>query len=197
KASPSILASRIYDQHGNRMTPTHTNKQGARYRYYVSHAILQKRKGSGRDVMRVSAQEIEVPVMNAVREHLEGRFPETEVLADGDLIERHVKRVTCSPGMIEIEVGGETSDNDKDESDAEEKLPNNHTIIRVPWSKDEAQAVKGVLHSPMSSAGIVSHNRELLLTAIAKSRAWIEDLVTGCAASFADIAKQEGKVERH
>jgi hypothetical protein len=26
-----------------RTTPTHTNKRGARYRYYVSHALLQKR----------------------------------------------------------------------------------------------------------------------------------------------------------
>ena len=41
KASPSILAGRIFDERGDRMTPTH--KQGARYRYYVSHATLQKR----------------------------------------------------------------------------------------------------------------------------------------------------------
>jgi len=43
RASPSILAGRIFDDRGNRMTPSHTNKRGARYRYYVSHAVLQKR----------------------------------------------------------------------------------------------------------------------------------------------------------
>jgi site-specific DNA recombinase len=26
------------------MSPTHANKRGVRYRYYVSHAILQNRK---------------------------------------------------------------------------------------------------------------------------------------------------------
>lgn len=36
-----------------------------------------------------------------------------------------------------------------------------------------------------------------LLTAIAKARAWIEDLTEGRVASFAEIAKNEGKVERH
>src|SRR5580704_13744120 len=41
RASPSILAGRLFDDRGNRMTPTHTNKRGARYRYYVSHPILQ------------------------------------------------------------------------------------------------------------------------------------------------------------
>jgi hypothetical protein len=33
--------------------------------------------------------------------------------------------------------------------------------------------------------------------AIARARVWIEDLVEGRAASFTEIAKREGKVERH
>jgi site-specific DNA recombinase len=40
-------------------------------------------------------------------------------------------------------------------------------------------------------------SRNSLLTAIAKARARIDDLVEGHVASFAEIAKQEGKVERH
>ena len=40
-------------------------------------------------------------------------------------------------------------------------------------------------------------NRDALLTAIAKARAWIEDLAEGRVASFAEIARKEGKVERH
>src|SRR4029077_14763387 len=43
KGAPAIPTGRFFDDRGNRMTPTHTNKQGERYRYYVSHAILQKR----------------------------------------------------------------------------------------------------------------------------------------------------------
>jgi hypothetical protein len=39
--------------------------------------------------------------------------------------------------------------------------------------------------------------RDILLKAIAKSRRWIDDLVKGRVASFADIAEREGKVERH
>ena len=41
------------------------------------------------------------------------------------------------------------------------------------------------------------HSRELLLRAIAKARYWIEDIVAGRAASFAEIAESEGNVERH
>ena len=35
------------------------------------------------------------------------------------------------------------------------------------------------------------------MLAIAKARCWIEDLVEGSVASFAEIAKREGRVKRH
>jgi site-specific DNA recombinase len=40
-------------------------------------------------------------------------------------------------------------------------------------------------------------DRDVLLTAIAKAHFWIGDLVEGRVISFAEIAKREGKVERH
>src|SRR5262249_13588556 len=43
KGSPAILTGRIFDDRGNRMSPTHSNKLGVRYRYYVSHTLLQQR----------------------------------------------------------------------------------------------------------------------------------------------------------
>jgi site-specific DNA recombinase len=39
--------------------------------------------------------------------------------------------------------------------------------------------------------------REALLTAIGKARRWLDDLVNRQAASFAEIAKREDRVERH
>src|SRR5262245_15562660 len=41
RGSPALLSGRLFDNRGNRMSPTHTNKGGARYRYYVSQAVLQ------------------------------------------------------------------------------------------------------------------------------------------------------------
>jgi site-specific DNA recombinase len=38
----AILTGRFFDDRGNRMNPTHSNKRGVRYRHYVSHAILHK-----------------------------------------------------------------------------------------------------------------------------------------------------------
>jgi DNA invertase Pin-like site-specific DNA recombinase len=38
--APSLLAGLIFDADGNRMTPTHANKKGVRYRYYVSQTLI-------------------------------------------------------------------------------------------------------------------------------------------------------------
>jgi site-specific DNA recombinase len=53
--SPAILMGRIFDDRGNRMTPSHSNKAGVRYRYYVSHALLQGRKDDAGGVARVAS----------------------------------------------------------------------------------------------------------------------------------------------
>jgi hypothetical protein len=45
--------------------------------------------------------------------------------------------------------------------------------------------------------GLKQESRDAILLAIAKARAWIDDLVSGCVRSLAEIAEREGKVERH
>jgi hypothetical protein len=42
--SDALLIGRIFDDRGNRMTPSSAHKQGARYRYYVSAPVLQGRR---------------------------------------------------------------------------------------------------------------------------------------------------------
>ena len=55
--SPAILMGLIFDDRGNPMSPSHANKKGVRYRYYVSHALLQNRKAdSGSIAPRVGAR---------------------------------------------------------------------------------------------------------------------------------------------
>jgi site-specific DNA recombinase len=41
--SAALLAGRLFDDRGNR-SPTHANKKGVRYRYYVSQPLLQHRR---------------------------------------------------------------------------------------------------------------------------------------------------------
>jgi DNA invertase Pin-like site-specific DNA recombinase len=194
RASPSILAGRIFDERGNRMTPTHTNKQGARYRYYITHAILQKRNTEGGTVMRVSAPEIEGIVIEALRKHFDAQ---KSVGTDQKLIEQ-VEQIIVKEQMIEIHLIGEAGSESGERSAAQPPSKDDLTrVIRVSQSMIPTMTVKGVLHSPSPSQIMPENERDAILTAVAKARAWIDDIVEGRVASFAEIAKNEGKVERH
>jgi hypothetical protein len=203
RASPSILSGRIFDDGGNRMTPTHTNKQGARYRYFVSHAILQKRGGEAGSVVRISAPDIETAVVQAVRNHLDKRKSgdRPNPTTDRELIERHVERIIVKPQMIEVHLVSEAGHGpaEHDQAIVAQHLSETaaSVAITVPWTTTAIAAAKGILHSPLPSPAMSVDERDVILTAIAKARAWIADLIEGRATSFAEISQREGKVERH
>jgi site-specific DNA recombinase len=67
RGSPALLIGRLFDDRGNRMSPTHTNKGGARYRYYVSQAVLQRKPLAAGAIGRVPAAEIEVLISAALQ----------------------------------------------------------------------------------------------------------------------------------
>jgi site-specific DNA recombinase len=189
RASPSILAGRIFDDRGNRMTPTHTNKNGARYRYYISHTLLQKRNDKTASLMRVPAQEIEEPVTNSLRSYLHSKSAdERSSITDRELVERLVEQVIVTSKVIKIQLRQEEA------GASESATP---PVLTVTWTGREGPNLKGILHLPLASSAMNPGNRDVLLVAIAKARAWIADLAEGRAASFAEIAKREGKVERH
>jgi site-specific DNA recombinase len=184
------------------MTPTHTNKRGARYRYYVSHALLQKRNDGAGSVPRVPAPEIETVVLKALREHF-GASDDREqptFVNDRDLIERELDRIVVRAEALEIHLSEsiehpEGLSTRKSNNSREGHVPAN--IITVRWSGAPFPEAKGILHSPSPRASLSLATREALLRAIAKARVWIDDLVEGRVSSFTEIAKLEGKVGRH
>ena len=68
--SEALLTGRIFDDHGNRMSPSHARKGGIKYRYYLSSALLQGVAERAGSVPRVPAVDIETLVVRLVREHL-------------------------------------------------------------------------------------------------------------------------------
>jgi site-specific DNA recombinase len=63
----SFLAGKLYDDRGNRMSPSHAAKGGQRWRYYVSRALLKGRKSDAGSVTRVPAARIEKQVFDAIK----------------------------------------------------------------------------------------------------------------------------------
>ena len=198
---PAILSGRLFDNRGNRMSPTHANKRGARYRYYVSQAVLQGKPPPPGLVSRVPAAEIEALVVAALRNHLNARGGGEGLPAnDRDLLERHLERVTLTPNHLELrlrELVEPTQAHDPVNDGSSGPPIANVTTIIIPWSSPVPATVKGIIHVPAHNTPIKAGRREALLIAIVKARQWIDDLAHGRAASFAVIARREGKAERH
>src|SRR5215211_2702080 len=201
KGSPAILAGRVFDDRGNRMSPTHSNKVGLRYRYYVSHAILQKRKAQAGSIARVPAPDIEKLVLDGLRKHLAsmGETEDPTAIGDRDLIERHLERVIVKAQALELHLAV------TNHLPAEIERPSVNgpgpcqrgSVTTLPWRSGSFAAVKGIVHAPCSKPAIKPESRDAVLAAISKARAWIEDIRLGRIACLAEIAEREGQCERH
>ena len=167
RGSPAILTGRIFDDRGNRMSPSHTNKLGVRYRYYVSHAILQQRRSEVGSVGRVPAAEIEKLVLEGIRSHQASVGEAEGALADRDLIEQRVHSVTIKPRGIEVRLfpANRPSD-DTCIPGTDESQPGSEptTVITLPWTAPSFAAVKGIVHSPSARRpALKPESREALL----------------------------------
>jgi hypothetical protein len=66
RPSEALLTGKLYDDRGHRMTPTWAAKGDKRFRYYVSQALLQGRRGEAGSCRRVPAEAIEAIVAQAL-----------------------------------------------------------------------------------------------------------------------------------
>jgi site-specific DNA recombinase len=203
RGSPALLTGRLFDERGNRMSPTHTNKGGARYRYYAPQAVLQRKPQATASIGRVPAADIEALVLAAMRNHLNanGADPQPTADSDRDLIERHVERITLTPKHIKLQM--QPSSDAPDAVTVADEAGHNAigalrvATITIPWTSPLPVPVKGIVHVPAHNTPIKPARREALLTAIAKARQWVHDVALGGTATFAQIARREGKLERH
>jgi hypothetical protein len=206
--SPAILAGRLFDDRGNRMSPSHSSKGGVRYRYYVSQAVLQNRKADCGSITRVPAAEIEALVLDGVHKHLASGGAAPDAVSERDLIERHVERVTVRSDVLQVRlrpprkpVGHHGPGQDDACRDAARQgdSTNQTTAVSLtlPWTAARMVAIKAIIHRPSATPALTAENRDALLTAIAKARRWIEEMKAGRIGSFSEIAQREDRDERY
>ena len=94
---PSLLAGIVWDWEGRRMTPNHANKNGARYRYYIS---CKDKERLDLPIHRVPAADIENLVAHQIRQHTDAIWDTPA--PSRDLMLRHVERITVYPDRIDI-----------------------------------------------------------------------------------------------
>lgn len=83
--NPSLLAGLLVDRAGRPLTPTHANKRGKRYRYYVSSALLKRGGAESSSSFRLPAGDVDHVVLNRLRTLFESRSELMEALQNQSL----------------------------------------------------------------------------------------------------------------
>lgn len=84
-SSNSLLTGLIFDDNGNKMTPSHSNSHNRRYRYYVSQAIKKYNKSQAGSVSKIPAGEIEKFVILSTKELLHNKKQTQQILSEFDV----------------------------------------------------------------------------------------------------------------
>lgn len=204
-SSPSLLVGRVFDEVGNRLTPTHAAKGSMRYRYYAT-TTGQKPE------MRFAAADLEHAVIYAIATWLRkfgnivdvasgadtsiGTFDRAQKLAtllvdaasDGaEILRRLLHRVEVGKDKISIHIGRQTLMEMLDVK-SPAQLVDGHIIIEEAFvlaggRKAQKLVIGCDAARPNFDAG--------LATAILRARRWFEQLRDRRVASITELAEQE------
>jgi DNA invertase Pin-like site-specific DNA recombinase len=183
--SQALLLGKLYDDRGNRMTPSYAIKKGVRYRYYVSSVLAQGRKDEAGSISRVAATEIETLVLKAIARAVKQDNEQNEDRDRIDLIER----VIASKQSVEIRLTREAMN---------AGYPSDTML--VPWSPQAFRRKREIFQPANEAASsmraIRIEARAKLLDAIVKGRRWLDEAISDPKSSVQSIAIREGLPDR-
>jgi site-specific DNA recombinase len=184
QASEAPLAGKLFDDRGNRMSPSWAKKGSKRWRYYVSQAALQGDKSKAGSIVRVPATTIEHFIGDAISKQSPGR-PASASQADlRDLIDR----VTIGRGAIQVQL-----------SEAAEAAVGARTLT-VPWTLPSPYRKRGIIQSRRdanaSARPMRANARAILVDALGDSHRWLDELLSDPDQTLESLALREGKTDR-
>ena len=198
QSSDALLMGKLFDDRGNPMTPSYAIKKGVRYRYYVSSVLHQGRKEEAGSLPRVAAEAVERTVLDAIgvlalakqieTPSVELLRPESDTDGPGaaERIAANVDKITLGSGSIEIRL--------LEASDRPSK------VIAIPWSpqtfRRKREAILPLNESASGARPIRAEARRKLLSAIAKGRRWLDEMISGKVEGVEAIGAREGVSER-
>jgi len=162
----ALLAGLLYDDRGNRMTPSFSIKSGVRYRFYVSAPALRGRKAEAGTIARVSAAEIEALIIDGIQNEVENA-PRP---LNREAVNALVSRIVLHKAKVTISL----------RDDSAFSLPSQADRHRPLIEIDECASGTGATPNPA------------LLQAIARAHGWFEKLAKGEYASVEALAAEEG-----
>jgi site-specific DNA recombinase len=165
----ALLQGKLYDDKGNLMGPSFSSKNGVRYRFYVSSALLRGRKAAAGSVSRVPAAEIENAVLAALQLH------QARAGSAANPIEM-LERAVVTRDHLHLTIAGAANSNGAPHK------------IEFAWSiksKNTATMVEG-------SNGPEGTPNESLIQSIVRAHGWMRSLHEGAYQSIEQLADMSG-----
>ena len=191
--SDHLLAGLLFDDAGHRMVPTHATKAGVRYRYYVSTPFLhgEAKIASAGSVARVPAADIEAVVVKLLKEHLaakQDRSTTSNVLSgDRGAVAQLVAGIVVYEDRLVVRLKSENADEPSDSPD--------DRSLTSPWQKPPSKRSRQILLPHNASRSKVRpeqfERRARLVSAIARGRRWLDDVVSGRVTTVAELCARE------
>jgi site-specific DNA recombinase len=192
-ASDHLLTGLLFDDAGHRMVPTHAAKAGIGYRYYVSlpHLHGESKTASVGSVSRIPATEIEGVIIKSLHEYLVAQKERPSSsgtrVADRKVLQDSIARIDVHEDRLAIRLksagDGETSDSTDD------------PLLSIPWQKPPSRRSRqillphGVPRNEVRPTRI--ERRARLVSAIARGRRWLDEIVSGSVTDVQQIATRQ------
>jgi site-specific DNA recombinase len=217
-----LLTGILFDETGDRLTPTHAKKKGVRYRYYVSKRIVDKRRDPAHPYAgwRIRAGHIDAIVENQL----------LQFLRDGSQLMEWFRKDVEAETITQLPTLASTRKNQWAELTAEEKREVIRRLfttiaIRVGWirfevdrqallawlldqpdgSKAHERAAPFVLEQPMSvrrrgveSRMVIANGASMprpekaLIDFIVRANTYLATLIDGSGKTLTQISKEQG-----
>jgi site-specific DNA recombinase len=224
-AEPSLLVGLLTDARGERFTPSHAVKKGRRYRYYVSTALITEAGMDQSQGCRLPAQEIEDAVIRVLADALTS--PALLIERFGTAIPSDQTRKMLDRAIrFAAVLKRSPAERAKVVRDVIEKvvIEENAITVRMRRSSLSGGAVvppssENQIDSPIELTAPVAFRRRgvemrlvlpgvatqnspsrcdpTLIKAIARGRAWFEELAAGRSRSLRELAERDGITRRY
>jgi hypothetical protein len=225
-AEPSLLAGLVTDARGKRLTPSHAVKNGRRYRYYVSTALIAQSGGDRTPGLRLTATELEDAVIGILLAALANPAKLLERLGGTGMPSEQVRKMLGRAKHLAATLNASPVERAKVLRELVEKVTIAEDKITIRMRRGpllagrvRSFATEHPTDAPIELTSAVEFKRRgfetklllqgltpqnykarhdpALIKAIARGRTWFEELATGRARSLHESAKRYGISRRY
>src|SRR5438067_88728 len=225
-AEQSLLAGLLVDARGERLTPSHAVKKDRRYRYYVSAALITDAGTDRAQGWRLAAREIEEAVIRILADALTSPASLVELFGAAGMSSDQIRKLLSRAARMAAALGGSPGERAKLVRELVEKIIVDEKTIIIKLRRglllgedvasSASQAASDGAVELTAAAGFTRRGAETklvlpglapqkhssrcdpaLIKAIARGRAWFEELAIGRARSLQELAKRDGISRRY